>query len=403
MNIFTTASLALFVLASAAFAQVSEHADAGVAVAEEASAFEEVVEIGEDGVETKLRKPRCARREVTPRGCVTCGDCGKNYITKMDFYHVKPVLEGAGKNWSYFYGANDGHFSADCHGGFIEANPYTQFFTTDGLFRNNIKFAMASDTLADVPKNADLVLEYEASVEVFNTDQSPYPKEITEVNDFRLGFGFFLGYDPMSGLVNAWFLTNDRVYAVYCRLANYFDLPNSTWAKFTFVIPVGMRKPCDKHNLKTIYHGDKKQVSYRLEGKEVLRITKPGYYIDRDYLVVEEGGIESGVFPSKVLYGFGAGDYLTAYPACKRSDTCCDCQYPSVRMALAYIGNRGGVADLVQYNPVVGQPVPASYWYSNPTGTPSPNEEMYYLWGQGADVHIEKLLVYQDFCSGRKC
>jgi hypothetical protein len=82
-----------------------------------------------------------------------------------------------------------------------------------------------------------------------------------------------------------------------------------------------MRKSCDYHNMKLVFHGTDKQISWRLEGREVFRVTKPGYLIDRQYMILDFGGAEGPIFPQSVFYGIGTSSIVDAYPACKRSDT----------------------------------------------------------------------------------
>lgn len=348
------------------------------------------------------RKPCCRTKEPS----VDCGEgnaggCYKNYFQKMDFYHVKPVLTGAGKNWNLLnenidsLAAQDGIFTADCHGGQIDSQVFTTHHRNTSLPQlDNYKFVMYARVPAEVPKNGTLVVEFEGSGETFKTDQSPYPTELVQANDFRLALNAFMAFDFETNLFVSWYLTNDRVYIAYGR-APFDWRVDGQYASFDFVIPVGMRKPCDWHNMKTIFHSPQKEISWRLDGHEVLRITKPGYLLDRQYMVEDLGGAQGPAFPTQVWYGMGTMTKLQQYPGCKRSDRCFDCSFPSVRQALADAGNDLALA---MYNPVLGPPNPAIFW-ANHGGA----SESDFIWGQGAILRVRKLAVYQDLCANRHC
>lgn len=347
------------------------------------------------------RKPCCNIKEPSEH----CGDgpggCYRNYFQKMDFYHVKPVLTGSGKNWNYLneelegLAADDGIFTADCHGGKIDSSVFTTYHDNTTLPQlDNYKFVMYAKNPAEIPNRGDLVVEFEGSGETFKTDQNPYPSEIVQCNDFRLALNAFFAFDFETNLWLSWYLTNDRVYIAYGR--NPFGWTvEGEYAAFDFVIPVGMRKPCDWHNMKIVFHAPQKEISWRLDGHEVLRITKPGNLIDRQYMVEDLGGGQTPVFPFQVWYGMGTMTKIQQYPACKRSDTCFDCKFPSVRQALADPGNEFA---LEMYNPLLGPPSPAIFWANSGSTTESD-----FIWGQGSILKIRKLAVYQDLCANPRC
>lgn len=352
----------------------------------------------------KGKKPCCRRPEPSFDCGDGCGGCFKNYISKMDFYHTKPVLSGAGKNWSYFavgnYTANDGLFQFDCHGGVIDSSRYTLWQPpAENLFLDHNKFFIYTDGTADVPKNADLVVEFEGSGETYRTDESKFLPEIIQPFDIRAANVAYSTFDRETGFAFDWVLTNDRVYVIYARYPQYWDNDvTADYAVFYFAIPVKMRKNCDWHNMKTVLHGATKQVSYRLDGREVFRVTKPGYLLDRQYMLLDMGGQEGPDFPESVAWGLGTFTLVNYYPACKRSDTCCDCKFPTVRQALTRTGD---AAAPEQYNPLLGPINPAIFWQNNED--PLLAQESDFIWGQGAKLLIKKLVVYQDYCAARQC
>lgn len=353
----------------------------------------------------KKNKPCCCLRQASSEECRADREgCTRNYLQKLDFYHTKPVLNGPSSTWSYYavpesFQADDGKLTFDCHGGIVDSSVYTAWVgPAPQPYLDNAKFLIFADEPVDVPKMGNLVVEFEGSGETFKGDQNSYPKQSTQHNDIRFANVGFVTRDNTTGLQFDWVLTNDRVYVVYSRsphgLGNAFQP-----AGFTFAIPVKMRRPNDWHSMKTILHGGTKQVSYRLDGHEVFRINRVGYLLDRQYLLIDYSGQEAAVFPASVQYGFGTFTLVNAYPACKRSDVCCDCKYPTLRQALANTGTYLN-DEPVPWNPLLGYGSPAVFF--QPNDDPALAQQGDFIWGQGSKLFIKKLLVYQEICP-RKC
>lgn len=326
--------------------------------------------------------------------CPECGSCPKNYLARMDFYHIKPVLSGLGQNWSfqeYFnifgeggeYIADDGVFSFDCKGGFIDSTVFTKWVPPSSLPEaNRDKFFIYADAVAEIPKNGRLVVEFEGTGETFKTDQGPFPSQVIQSNDLRAANVQFCTFDNDTGVHFNWILTNDRVYVSYMIVD-----------AFVYVLPIKQRRPCDWHNMQTVFNERNKNVIFSLDGKEMLRLTKIGYQLERQYMVVDNGTLEGPVWPLTIQYGFGTFQMIDAYPACKRSDSCCDCCFPLVREGLT--NALFGFAP-PQFNPLLGAPNLAQYWVSN--ADPEQAVMTDFIWGQGAKLGIKKLIVYQDRC-----
>jgi hypothetical protein len=314
----------------------------------------------------------------------------------MDFYHVKPVLEGPGKNWSFMDGtADDGLLNADCYGLTIDSVPFKKSSLSDLRTADHLKYFIYANQPVAIPKDGKVVVEFEGSAETKGTDQNNYPDGIVQINDLRLAYGIFSTFDPATGLAFSFVLTNNRVYAIYqCQPVT----TSSTYAKFIYAVPVKMRKSCDFHRMKFVFSEIDKSIGYRLDGREVLRIKYPGYRLDKSYMIMDEGGNEELKFPAAVYYGLGTGDLLDAYPACQRSDVCFDCRYPADRMALANTGTQVSQSTLSQFNTILGD-IAGVYWFPFSTDPVSPaNRALYYLWGQGAILRATKLIVYQQRC-----
>lgn len=361
--------------------------------------------------ELEKKKPCCGLRQAEDESCGVDGSgCKRTYVEKLDFYHTKPVIQGSDSGpirgtWTYYDGlegsqADDGIFTAGCHGGVVDSRVFQSWSgPSPNPYRDNYKFLIFAMEEASVPKFGDLTVEFEGSGETFKGDQNKFPKEITQTNDLRSVNVGFITRDELTGLEFNWLLTNDRVYVVYTRHFDQYGMSQA--AGFTFALPVKMRKPGDWHSMKTVLHGTAKQVSYHLDGHEVFRISKVGYLLDRQYMLVDYGGAEAVLFPTFVKYGFGTFTMVNAYPACKRSDHCCDCKFPTLRQALSNTGVYDAfLPSAIPYNPLLGFPSPAVFF--QPNDDPSLAAEDDFIWGQGAKLYIKKLVVYQDVCA-RKC
>lgn len=341
-----------------------------------------------------------ARKKPCCKPSASCDEC-LLYVARMDFYHVKPILAGLGRNWSYRqyldydgvggsdYIANDGTYSSDCKGAVVDSSVFTKWAPPNqqpGVSRD--KFFIFADAPAAIPTHGKLIVEFEGSGQTFKGDQSPFPSEIIQSNDVRTTNVQFNTFDLVSGFEFNWILTNDRVYASYAR--NHV----SDAAVFLYILPVMQRRPSDWHNMKIVFDGERKHVTFILDGHHVLRLTKLGYKLDDTYLVVDQGGFEGAAWPSSIQYGFGTFALIDGYPACKRPDRSCNCNFPPVRQALT---NTDYLGDLPYFDPLLGAPTLATFW--QPNQVPILANQVDFIWGQGAKLWINKLVVYQDRCS----
>ncbi len=347
--------------------------------------------------------------ESTDSDCCTCPneECVRDYIEDMDFYTNFPRLVAPNKSWSYYVSGNTtadgGSLGTGCRGGFLDTKVYKVTAPqTTNPYSDHYKYFISADEPVAVPKSGNLVFEFLAGVKTFKTEQNPFPDVLLSdaADDVRLANGAFQVYettDPLlpspnsDGLVFSFYQTNDRVYIGYER--QWLGTLPPEYATFSFLIPVKVRRSCDLHDMKIVINYSNRMVSWRLDGREVFRVTKVGYLLNREFMLSDMGGAEGDAFPELLKFGFGSFTLLDNYPGCLRSDVCRSCKFPDLRQALVQTSTDAVAADM--YNPVLGSPIPAVFW---DTQSLAINR----LWGQGSETVIRRLAVYKEDCGNGK-
>src|SRR4051812_14798396 len=140
-------------------------------------------------------------------------------------------------------------------------------------------------------------------------------------------------------------------------------------------MPLGDRRPGDKHKLSTVYDRGAGTVRWLVNGKERFRIDRIGYRIDRQYMTLDHGGDEVLVEPKQLDFGMGLFTLL-------------DGALPSGQ-ALVRLSSQANF----YFDPAVGQPTPQTF------GDEESRDESR-LFGQGAAIHVERFTVESRKASG---
>lgn len=333
---------------------------------------------------------------ASDKACSPAADyCRNTPIASWNFDNSCPVFNGPGTNWFYFgagpFIANDGVLVCGKTGGSITSNPFTISVPnspTPAL--DHPKYLAFDATPKNVPAGGKLFLEWDMSVETFNTENSPFPEQVLQgINDVRLALGGAVAIDFVNSLVFSFFLTNDRVYAVYERLpfsrealGNYFS--------YVYFVPVAKRKPCQFHRLQLVLDDEKKSVRYIVDKKLGLVANKVGFPLTDSTPSFDLGGTPALAFPTSVNIGLGTFTILDFYPASTDIKGENPCGYPAIREALV---NAGDASAPPSFNPVLGAPNLASYW--DPIGTNIQN----HIFGQGAAIQIKKMTASIKDCN----
>lgn len=202
----------------------------------------------------------------------------------------------------------------------------------------------------------------------FGTGGHPFGGAVANAqDDTRLAAVAMNAVDFESFMVFDFLLTNERVYALYERLPFGRSEANN-YASFTFQIPVAARAPGDDHNLKVAYDRTAGTVRWLIGEEEVFRVDQIGRLIDRQYMLLDRGGVEEVVSPRQLNCGMGTFTLIDGHGP---TDT-----------GLVKLSNA------------------PDYYFSPPIGAPSPEAFVdgaslaeSRLFGQGAELRLRQFVV----------
>lgn len=155
----------------------------------------------------------------------------------------------------------------------------------------------------DTVEGQVLTVSAEVAVLGFGLAHHPYDDVGDPGSDIRLGAAGLISVDLESGIVFDFFMTNDRVYAVYERLALK---PGVQFAAFTYAVPVADREADQTHHLEVTFDRAAATAHWRVDGTPVLSVDRIGFRaLDDAYLKRDNGLPEEAVLPRQLTYGMG--------------------------------------------------------------------------------------------------
>jgi hypothetical protein len=165
----------------------------------------------------------------------------------------------------------------------------------------------------DAVAGRELAFQTELSGESFGTDGHPFGAAVSDPgDDVRLAAAAMTTIDFDTFMVFDLFLTNRRLYAVYERLPFARDRYGD-YAAFCYMIPVARRTPDAWHAVEIAYDRAAGTVRWRVDHREVFRVTRIGRRLDRRYLTIDHGGVETDVSPTQLDAGLGLFTLLDGY------------------------------------------------------------------------------------------
>ena len=231
----------------------------------------------------------------------------------------------------------------------------------------------------DAVPGQELACETRLSGRTFGTAGHPFGAHVRNPNDdLRLGAVALNAIDFETFIVSDFFVTNERIYALYERLP--FGRPSSggnlnEYASFTFTVPVATRSVGDQHHLKIAYDRSRGLMRWLIDGKEVMRMNRLGHRIDRRHMVLDHGGAETLVQPRQLACGMGMFTLLDASrPPQGASDPRSE---GLVRLS---------TAPNFYFHTGLGQPT--SQTFADPDSRPSSR-----LFGQGAELNARRFVI----------
>ncbi len=149
--------------------------------------------------------------------------------------------------------------------------------------------------------------------QVHGVESHPFGAAVSQPStDARLAAFALNTADFETGMVFDFFFTNERVYAVYERLP-FMRTSTNRYAAFTYLVPVATRTPSTVHTARIEYDRGNGRVRWNLQGTTVFELTRIGRRIDRQYLLIDHGGVEQTVAPRQLACGMGTFTLLDGY------------------------------------------------------------------------------------------
>lgn len=157
----------------------------------------------------------------------------------------------------------------------------------------------------DTQPGRELSCETWLSGRTYGTEAHPFgPRVDDPEDDLRLASVAMNVADAETGIIFDFFVTNRRIYAFYER-GPYNRGTLGDYAAFLFAIPVAERTPGQQHHLRIGYDKSAGVVRWLIDNREVYRVHKLGHHVDRKYMMVDHGGVETSVQPRQLNCGMG--------------------------------------------------------------------------------------------------
>ncbi|USQ84487.1 DUF6081 family protein [Streptomyces phaeoluteigriseus] len=155
----------------------------------------------------------------------------------------------------------------------------------------------------DTPATGALVCTTTLAVTTHGTGDHPFGDAVTDARaDPRLACGSMITADLETASIFGFFVTDTRVYANYERLR----LPGTTYAAFTYAVPVAVRAPGDVDTLRITLDRARATVTWEVNGREVLSVDRIGHpVLDRAHLLLDHAGEPEDVSPRQLITGIG--------------------------------------------------------------------------------------------------
>lgn len=160
----------------------------------------------------------------------------------------------------------------------------------------------------DVPDTGALTCTTTMAAIGLGVNEQPFGDLVPSPNsDPRLTSGSMITADFETSAIADFSVTNTRIYAVYERLRQ----PGTTYAAYSYVIPVARRLPWERDTLQIRYDQGGTRVTWLINGRRVLSTDRIGSRaFDRRYLVIDHGGAEEPVDLRQVTCGIGTGTQM---------------------------------------------------------------------------------------------
>lgn len=147
----------------------------------------------------------------------------------------------------------------------------------------DVPYLLASNAEYEVPATGSLQLSTTMSfVSSLAPISGPVSSPLGPNQDPYYGMGFFGAVNLAEGWTLGFAVTNQKIYALYSHIGTGQTILNN-YIPFSYFVPLTSRTTAAIDSLGLVIDAANKLISYRTNGFEFLRITKPGYRIDQKF------------------------------------------------------------------------------------------------------------------------
>lgn len=158
------------------------------------------------------------------------------------------------------------------------------------VFTNNVNAENSVPGYEAVP-GKELICETWIRGQTFGTSGHPFGVNVSDPNDPRLAAFAVKGIDLETFMVFDFFLTNDKIYALYQRLPFGRTMSNN-YASFTYLKEISSRSTTNFHHLEIAYDRARGTVRWLVDDVEVFKVTAIGKRLSDNLMTLNYGGDE---------------------------------------------------------------------------------------------------------------
>ncbi|GAA3007465.1 DUF6081 family protein [Streptomyces fulvorobeus] len=164
----------------------------------------------------------------------------------------------------------------------------------------------------DAEDGYELLFETRLSGRTYGTAGHPFGDAVSDPDDdLRLASAMMLTTDPETSVSFDFVVTNKRIYAWYGR-PTFMRGELGDYASFAHTVPLADRAPDDTHRFGIAYDRAAGVVRWLIDGREVFRVDRIGFRLDRSTATLDEGGEETLIKPRQLNAGLGLLTLLDA-------------------------------------------------------------------------------------------
>ena len=233
----------------------------------------------------------------------------------------------------------------------------------------NAQYKSGRKSGVELVSGKTLVVEAVIGVNSFGMENHPFGSLVEDPKgDPRLGAGVLVTQDLPTMTIFDFFVTENQIFAVYER-AELLRLFKGRYASFSFAVPIASHKKGDFNTLSLKFNKEKNTVQWYVDGEMKYELLKPGCIIDRQYMLIDNGGKDTIINLTRINAALGMFSLMDG----ARKGT-----------GLVNLSGSKGF-----FNPQVGEPQPPVFFDEE-----SKKESR--LFGQGVELMCKDFSIYYE-------